>query len=95
MKSIASFILASAAIVLAVPAQAQFAKPEDAIKYRQSALTLLLRHLFPLLHQTHYPAFHPACYRGLCSSIWPPLPHQSEGLSSLRTPFGGRSRQIG
>ena len=45
MKSIASFILASAAVALALPAQAQFAKPEDAIKYRQSALTVMGAHL--------------------------------------------------
>ena len=44
MKSIASFILASAAVALALPAQAQFAKPEDAIKYRQSALTVMGAH---------------------------------------------------
>ena len=44
MKSIASFILAAAAVTVAVPASAQFAKPEDAIKYRQSALTVMGAH---------------------------------------------------
>ncbi len=40
MKLVASFVLAAAAVTLAVPAQAQFAKPEDAIKYRKSVMTL-------------------------------------------------------
>ena len=41
MKNIASFVLAAAAITLAVPASAQFAKPEDAVKYRKSALFVM------------------------------------------------------
>ena len=40
MKSILSLALVSAAVSLALPAQAQFAKPEDAIKYRKSVMTL-------------------------------------------------------
>lgn len=44
MKVLASFVLSAAAVTLAVPAQAQFAKPEDAIKYRQSALTVMAAH---------------------------------------------------
>ena len=44
MKLVASFVLAAAAVTLAVPAQAQFAKPEDAIKYRRSALTVMGTH---------------------------------------------------
>ena len=40
MKFAASLILAAAAITLAAPAQAQFAKPEDAIKYRKAVMTL-------------------------------------------------------
>ncbi len=44
MKSIASLVLAAATFTLAVPAQAQFAKPEDAIKYRQSAFTVMGAH---------------------------------------------------
>lgn len=44
MKSLASLVLAAAAITLSVPASAQFAKPEDAIKYRQSALTVMSTH---------------------------------------------------
>ena len=44
MKSIASFILAAAAVTIALPASAQFAKPEDALKYRQSALTVMGAH---------------------------------------------------
>lgn len=41
MKKITSFVLAAAAITLAAPASAQFAKPEDAIKYRKSALFVM------------------------------------------------------
>lgn len=41
MKTIASLVLAAATFILAAPAHAQFAKPEDAIKYRQSALTVM------------------------------------------------------
>ena len=43
MKLVASLALVAAA-TLALPAQAQFAKPEDAIKYRQSALTIMANH---------------------------------------------------
>ncbi len=44
MKTIASLALALAASALAVPAAAQFAKPEDAVKYRQGALTVMAAH---------------------------------------------------
>ena len=44
MKTIVSLVLASAAITLSVPAQAQFAKPEDAIKYRKSVMTIQSTH---------------------------------------------------
>lgn len=44
MKLIASFAVAAAAVALASPASAQFAKPEDAIKYRQSALFVMAQH---------------------------------------------------
>ncbi|MFY8103823.1 MAG: c-type cytochrome [Ramlibacter sp.] len=43
MKSLALLTLAAAS-VLAVPAHAQFAKPEDAVKYRQSALSVMGTH---------------------------------------------------
>lgn len=44
MKAILSLSLALATLVAAVPASAQFAKPEDAIKYRKSAFTLMGAH---------------------------------------------------
>ena len=44
MKIIASFVLAAAAVTLAGPAAAQFAKPEDAIKYRKAAMNLQATH---------------------------------------------------
>ena len=44
MKFITSFVLAAAATVLTLPASAQFAKPEDAVKYRQSALFVMGQH---------------------------------------------------
>ena len=43
MKFISSFVLATAAAI-ALPASAQFAKPEDAVKYRQSALFVMSQH---------------------------------------------------
>ena len=44
MKTLATLVLAAAATALALPAAAQFAKPEDAVKYRQSALTVMGTH---------------------------------------------------
>lgn len=41
MKKIASFVLAACAVAFAVPAAAQFAKPEDAVKYRKNALFVM------------------------------------------------------
>ena len=41
MKKIASLILAAVVATMALPASAQFAKPEDAIKYRKSALFVM------------------------------------------------------
>lgn len=40
MKFAASLVLVAATATLAVPAHAQFAKPEDAIKYRKAVMTL-------------------------------------------------------
>jgi len=44
MKPLAPLLLAAAAATLAAPASAQFAKPEDAVKYRKSALTVMATH---------------------------------------------------
>lgn len=44
MKIAASLVLAAAAITLSAPVQAQFAKPEDGIKYRKAALTVMATH---------------------------------------------------
>ncbi len=44
MKTIASLALAAAAAALALPASAHFAKPADAVKYRQSALSVMGTH---------------------------------------------------
>lgn len=44
MKLVASIAVAAAVSALAAPASAQFAKPEDAIKYRQSALFVMGQH---------------------------------------------------
>lgn len=44
MKFIISLTLVTAAVSLAMPAYAQFAKPEDAIKYRKAALTVMSTH---------------------------------------------------
>ncbi len=39
-----AFLLATSTLLASVSAQAQFAKPEDAIKYRQSALSVMGTH---------------------------------------------------
>lgn len=44
MKVAVSLVLAAAAATLAAPASAQFAKPEDALKYRQSAMFVIGQH---------------------------------------------------
>jgi cytochrome c556 len=44
MHRFAPFLLAAACAVLSVPAAAQFTKPEDAVKYRQSAMFLQSQH---------------------------------------------------
>ena len=41
MKKLLSFLLASATLSMALPASAQFAKAEDAIKYRKNALFVM------------------------------------------------------
>lgn len=44
MKSLVLYAAAIAALTTALPAAAQFAKPEDAIKYRQSGMSLMATH---------------------------------------------------
>lgn len=41
MKIVAALLVAAAAVTLSVSASAQFAKPEDAVKYRKSALFVM------------------------------------------------------
>jgi len=45
MKTSALLALAAAIFALALPAAAQFAKPEDAVKYRESAMFIQSQHL--------------------------------------------------
>ncbi|MEW5880781.1 MAG: cytochrome c [Pseudomonadota bacterium] len=45
MKLSIHALLVVAAVAVAVPASAQFAKPEDAVKYRQSAMALIGNHM--------------------------------------------------
>lgn len=44
MKFAATAALAAVAFTLATPASAQFAKPEDAVKYRQSVMFVMAQH---------------------------------------------------
>lgn len=44
MKTSIALILAAVAAALAMPASAQFAKPEDAVKYRKASLTVMGAH---------------------------------------------------
>ena len=53
MKKIPTLILAVSAAVMALPAAAQFAKPEDAIKYRRSSMTVLQTHFFRLANMVN------------------------------------------
>jgi len=41
MKKLASLVLAATALLIAVPASAQFAKAEDAVKYRKSVMFVM------------------------------------------------------
>lgn len=43
-KLVSTCFLAVAAVAFTAPAAAQFQKPEDAVKYRQSALTVMANH---------------------------------------------------
>lgn len=45
MKLLASLTLAAVVSTLSLPAMAQFQKPEDAIKYRKSVMTIQAAHL--------------------------------------------------
>ena len=45
IRHLASLTLASATLLVALPAAAQFAKPENAIKFRQSAMSLMGTHM--------------------------------------------------
>jgi cytochrome c556 len=45
MKTAASLVIAAATLVMGTPVWAQFAKPEDAIKYRQSVMFLMSQHV--------------------------------------------------
>lgn len=44
MKTFVCLAAAATLLTMAVPASAQFAKPEDAVKYRQSALSVMGTH---------------------------------------------------
>ena len=44
MKALSALTLAAVFATVALPASAQFAKPEDAIKYRQSSLSVMGTH---------------------------------------------------
>lgn len=44
MRVWASATLATAALMASMPAAAQFAKPEDAVKYRKAAFTVMGTH---------------------------------------------------
>jgi cytochrome c556 len=44
MKKLLILVTSVASIMMALPAAAQFAKPEDAIKYRKASFTLMSAH---------------------------------------------------
>ena len=45
MRAVTSFVLAASAVILTLPASAQFAKPEDAVRYRKSAMFIMQQNL--------------------------------------------------
>ena len=45
LQAVATFTLTVAAIAFSAPASAQFQKPEDAVKYRQSVMTIMSTHV--------------------------------------------------
>jgi cytochrome c556 len=44
MKTILNFLSLAVTLVVTLPAQAQFAKPEDAVKYRKASFTVMAAH---------------------------------------------------
>lgn len=44
MKNAVRIVVAAAVVVSALPAMAQFQKPEDAVKYRQASFTVMAAH---------------------------------------------------
>ena len=44
MKKLLILVTSMASIMMALPAAAQFAKPEDAIKYRKASFTVMSAH---------------------------------------------------
>ena len=53
MKFFATLALAAAVFGTATPASAQFAKPEDAVKYRQSVMFVMAQHFGRVLAAHH------------------------------------------
>lgn len=45
MRTVTSLVLAASAVVWTLPALAQFAKPEDAVRYRKSAMFIMQQNL--------------------------------------------------
>ena len=46
MKALAASVVTVCAFALSTPASAQFSKPEDAIRYRQSVMTVMAHHFY-------------------------------------------------
>jgi cytochrome c556 len=46
LQSVATFALTAAVITFSAPASAQFRKPEEAVKYRQSVMTVMGNHFY-------------------------------------------------
>ena len=44
MKKLLMLVTSVASIMMALPAAAQFAKPEDAVKYRKASFTVMAAH---------------------------------------------------
>lgn len=94
MKVVATLALAAAAFTLAAPASAQFAKPEDAVKYRQSAMFIMGQHFGRIGAMANGKApYDPAAAEASAQIVaemaklpWPGFAQNTDGLSKKAKP---------
>ena len=93
MKIVSSLLL-SAGLLATLPASAQFQKPEDAIKYRKSALTVMGTHFSRIgaMAQGRVP-FDAAAAAANAADLAPSCPLRTPpGLKPLSAPLPNSAR---